>query len=335
MTRFNLLLSILTFTTFTTFAGSFTYTIAADGGYTEATIISGLNAACGGACGGSDVVTIAIQGADISVAPAEADWDLSSFNQIIIEIADDASLFVPKKSEIIIADGGWLTITPSNTTGFTAGSNGNTYFKVGATSYHGSAFPSIIASGGTPPSSTPLPIDLLTFEGQTVSNGNQLNWSTASEKNNDYFIVEKSENGYDFSEIAIIGGAGNSATVINYTFLDTELSTSNISYYRLTQFDYNGDSETFDVIAVKSNLTAVARLEIYPNPSSTGIFKLNLEDQIGESFNYNVSDISGSISIDGKVYQNENLDLSSLTQGVYRITIQLNDQVLTEKLIIK
>ena len=70
-------------------------------------------------------------------------------------------------------------------------------------------------------------------------------WQTASELHNDYFIIEKSSNGYDWEQSGIVNGAGNSNQVLNYNFIDY-FPYLGLSYYRLTQVDFDGAQETFD-----------------------------------------------------------------------------------------
>jgi hypothetical protein len=95
-----------------------------------------------------------------------------------------------------------------------------------------------------------LPIELLSFSGSNSSDGNVLKWETATEQNNDYFIIEKSIDGLSWSEVTSIDGAGNSTTRHEYQYTDN-YQLNNITYYRLTQVDYNGQRETFNIISVE------------------------------------------------------------------------------------
>ena len=66
-----------------------------------------------------------------------------------------------------------------------------------------------------------LPIELLSFTGTVINSRNVLlEWSTASEQSNDYFIIERSTDGYNWTQIKNIDGSGNSNTKINYTTID-------------------------------------------------------------------------------------------------------------------
>ncbi len=85
----------------------------------------------------------------------------------------------------------------------------------GKSAYYG--LPSFVT---LPAHSTPLPIELISFTGETAGSKNKLLWTTASEMNNDHFTLEKSSEANIFQPVAVIQGAGNSATLLNYSFID-------------------------------------------------------------------------------------------------------------------
>ena len=99
--------------------------------------------------------------------------------------------------------------------------------------------------------STPLPITLVSFTGTQQPNSNLLEWKTASEQNNLHFILEHSTNGVfnEASAINIQQGAGNSQTPLTYSFVDNNPQPT-INYYRLTQVDFNGEYEIFNIITI-------------------------------------------------------------------------------------
>ena len=97
----------------------------------------------------------------------------------------------------------------------------------------------------------PLPIQLISFTGnpnmdKTVS----LYWIVASEINNDYYTIEHSMDGYKWSLVGVVDGAGNTSTVLNYTFKHLEPKFG-INYYRLKQTDFDGKFEKFGPISVE------------------------------------------------------------------------------------
>ena len=115
-----------------------------------------------------------------------------------------------------------------------------------ANGVRGSARPNIKIALNDPVS---LPIELLYFEAEVNERYNHLTWSTASEINNDYFNIEKTQDGVVFYNIATINGAGNSSTQNYYEYDDYELK-NNITYYRLKQTDYDGKFKYHDMISV-------------------------------------------------------------------------------------
>lgn len=96
----------------------------------------------------------------------------------------------------------------------------------------------------------PLPIDLLYFKTYYDYNKTVLIWATASETNNDYFILEYSINANDWNTLAVVNGAGNSSIQIDYSY---NHYTNESYYYRLTQIDYDGKFEVFDIISSQVN----------------------------------------------------------------------------------
>lgn len=94
-----------------------------------------------------------------------------------------------------------------------------------------------------------LPVELIDFSGVCMTDHVQLEWSTASEYNNDYFIIERGNQVGTFSEIARVNVAGSSQSILRYNLRDTALIDGE-NYYRLTQVDYDGESEVFTIISV-------------------------------------------------------------------------------------
>jgi hypothetical protein len=94
-----------------------------------------------------------------------------------------------------------------------------------------------------------LPIELLSFTGKQMKDYNYIEWITASEINNDYFTLERSNDGKNWKRIHFINGAGNSNKQLSYEIVDRDYPSS-INYYRLTQFDFDGVSEIFNPVSI-------------------------------------------------------------------------------------
>src|SRR5690554_2904791 len=97
-----------------------------------------------------------------------------------------------------------------------------------------------------------LPVELTFFTGNKTGNINHLSWETATETNNDYFILEHSTDGFSWNEITKEKGAGNS-TKINTYFYDHRDFPLAINYYRLTQVDFDGKRETFEIVSIDNS----------------------------------------------------------------------------------
>jgi|GEM_PF-1173713 len=118
----------------------------------------------------------------------------------------------------------------------------------------------------------PLPIDLLTFSGKNIGDKNLLEWVTATEVNNDYFIIEKSKEGVVFNELVKVSGAGNSNKVLKYNAVDDK-PFSPVTYYKLKQVDFDGAYTYSDIITIYefSSSDLPSFINLYPNPASESV----------------------------------------------------------------
>ena len=179
----------------------------------------------------------------------------------------------------------------------------------------------VMAIGQT---SSPLPIELLSFNGTAHEKYNLLEWMTATEKNNNYFALEQSRDGITFESIGTVKGAGNSNVPLNYTFKhDNPLN--GITYYRLTQTDFDGTSTKSSIIAINRKGGACI-VNAYPNPSS-GNCEINIETAYKGSYTVYVNDITGkelyrqNIIIDKEEFKH-NFNLSDYKCGMYNCILE-------------
>jgi len=119
---------------------------------------------------------------------------------------------------------------------------------------------------GSTTTDNPLPVKLLFFGAKYDEGIVKLNWSTASETYNDYFTIEKTKDGQDFEEVIIVKGAGNSNSILEYNATDNE-PYEGLSYYRLTQTDFDGRYTYSDLVSVNVN-TNEDKIIFYPNPTN-------------------------------------------------------------------
>lgn len=168
----------------------------------------------------------------------------------------------------------------------------------------------------------PLPVELTSFEARALNSIVRLDWSTASETNNDFFEVQRSKDGLSWIKIATVDGHGNSNKMISYEAVDAN-PISGISYYRLKQTDFNGQFEYSEIRMVNRSSVA-ASLYASPNPSN-GIFTINRD--IKDPNDVRVYNLSGKV-VDGyrvEVETQLKVDLSDLRAGVYLLNIQFGE----------
>ncbi len=115
-----------------------------------------------------------------------------------------------------------------------------------------------------------LPVELLYFNAKENSGKIKLEWETGSEINNSHFVLERSRDGVEYTFVGQIEGHGNSTEVQHYEYTDID-PLYGVSYYRLTQFDYDGRSEKFAPISATLGLK-YSSITLYPNPLSTNKF---------------------------------------------------------------
>ena len=142
-------------------------------------------------------------------------------------------------------------------------------------------------SAGLTLNCTPLPIELLNFNGYPENGYNQLEWTTASEINNDRFVIERSHDGVLFEILGEISGQANSNRNVQYNFIDENINNG-ILYYRLRQVDYDGAYTYSNTIAIKQSENA--EISFFPNPTK-GNVKLNFVSKSNEDLTISINSL--------------------------------------------
>ena len=169
----------------------------------------------------------------------------------------------------------------------------------------------------------PLPIELLNFDAKLVGDEVICNWSTATEINTDYFVIQRTIDGVNFENIDSILAAETSYETLHYNLSDPNplLGTS---YYRLKQYDLDGSSETFPLSEVKYR-----NLEVKVN-------------QQGENLQVTLpSNVKGTVQIIdmmGRIVFEENegtyfeLNTDNLPKGSYFLIVVTNNDIYNKQL---
>jgi hypothetical protein len=162
----------------------------------------------------------------------------------------------------------------------------------------------------------------------------ELNWTTASEENNDYFTIERSEDGIDFDSIMSIPGAGNSVEQLRYSEVDNKPITSAAMYYRLKQTDFNGAYVYSRLVRVDTHeLMPQDGLTMYPNPASETLMVHNLNE--GGIAVRIISNRGTPVFTNSIVDAEMQIDVSNIPNGIYTVEMTSSGKRKVEKLIIR
>jgi hypothetical protein len=209
--------------------------------------------------------------------------------------------------------------TPSTTKWtYTAyGSDHEAEFKV--TSFSG-------GGGGGGAANGPLPVELINFTATPLADHDaKLEWATASETNNSHFVIERSYDGKNFEAIDRVEGHGNSNEVLVYNYIDNTIDAiQNTVYYRLHQFDFDGESERTVVRDVNFNqLNGLNNVTIFPNPFRNEVF-ISTNNLEANSYTVSLTAMNGAEVMHLEVNDNlelQKLDMTELSDGMYILNI--------------
>lgn len=187
---------------------------------------------------------------------------------------------------------------------------------------------------------SPLPIELLSFDVKWLDNRQHeavINWTTASETNNDYFVVERSQDAMNWEAISTTQGAGTVSYNTQYETKDKHPLVG-ISYYRLKQVDYDGTtthSQLRELFKGKEQIDLV----MFPNPATDVIiirFDSNTENSLTQII---ITDKLGRI-VSQTMLRNEmansiiTIDVSHLKTGIYNIRIARGVRSANQKIVV-
>lgn len=176
----------------------------------------------------------------------------------------------------------------------------------------------------------PLPVDFAAFDAVRQGEEVALNWMTASEKDNDHFILERSSDGQIWSAFDVIKGAGNSTSPLFYSATDRNPSTE-INYYRIKQVDTDGSVRYSDVVSVLPYTSM--DIQLTPNPANEKVI-VTSSDSFSE---VTIVNVQGAVlkTIEYSSVKQASIDLSGLKQGIYYVQLQSHSGTATERLIIR
>ena len=184
----------------------------------------------------------------------------------------------------------------------------------------------------------PLPVNLVHFSASPKDDRVEIEWTTVSETNNDYFTVEVSEDAVEFEEVAKVSGAGNSNVTLNYVSYDNR-PHAGVSYYRLKQTDYDGKVMYSGIRVVEMSNLWQNEIVVSPNPVvNTAVIRLD-PDQFSKP-NVELRDLQGRLVRNlGQVEVNPAMpmefDLKEIPAGLYFVQAYENGKTAVRRIVKK
>ncbi len=213
----------------------------------------------------------------------------------------------------------------------------------GAAGCNNSAVPCTSFSGVSPEANNlgvfmivPLGVTFVEFFAETIDRNVLLTWTTASEVNSDFFSVERSSDGVNYTEIGVVQAAGSSQSILDYEFIDQNiLEPQKILYYRLKQVDFDGTTMYSEVRTVQIDQQHSDQIVVFPNPFSETLNVFIPQDYISDHTQIILRDgINRTVEIADVQSELTTFFCSELSKGIYLISVIVDGKVIqTEKLV--
>jgi len=146
---------------------------------------------------------------------------------------------------------------------------------------------------------TTLPVELISFDVTADANGAaRLSWNTATEKDNDRFDIERSEDGINWHSIGQVKGAGTVSTKRSYTFTDASFKTLYTSevYYRLKQTDLDGAFTLSKVVSLQPSGAGSSINQVYYNAAES-VLEIDYQIMSKGALHLILTDVNGHVII--------------------------------------
>jgi len=188
-----------------------------------------------------------------------------------------------------------------------------------------------------------LPVRYVSLNALATDNKVNLNWSTDNEVNNNYFEVERSFDGRNFTSIAMVMDALTMSDNNKYYGMRDNanlLTGKSIVYYRLKQVDIKGAFSYTPTIVVKLQSSGSSSMQVAPNPfnenlslsfsaPASSIAVIRLQTVTGQSVikrNITVNNGSNTVQLGS---------LGELPRGVYAAQVVINGIIVHNQKVIK
>lgn len=175
-----------------------------------------------------------------------------------------------------------------------------------------------------------LPVELVSFNAHVNGKEDVLEWKTASETNNAFFSIERSQDALNWQELQTIKGSGNSGEMKRYSTTVDE-TIPGICYYRLKQTDYDKTVHYSDAVAVER--LEQQTLRIYPVPATDLVYVSGLA---GPDLTVSCMDATGEeTALDTRAdEQGTGIRTGKLKPGIYTLKLVSGKEVYYRRIII-
>lgn len=176
--------------------------------------------------------------------------------------------------------------------------------------------------------SNPLSVVLTDFSANCTTNSIEIYWRTLTEHNSSHFILERSRDGYQWTKVETVEGAGTTLQQQHYFVVDNAIF--NDVYYRLKQVDYDGQVKIYSPVHIDCN-SKVNELIVYPNPNN-GSFTVYVNSvEATEESTVFVQDVSGKVVISRNInvfsgINTVHFENTNLVQGTYLVSVHGKDR---------
>jgi hypothetical protein len=167
------------------------------------------------------------------------------------------------------------------------------------------------------PAGAPLPVSLLSFNGNRNASRVTLRWTTVSESNNAGFEIQRLVNG-EFKTVGYVNSKaddGSGAMQLQYQFSEI-YNTNEVSWYRLVQVNKDGTKKILPSLAIRG-LEDLKKMLIYPNPGSV----VNVLFGSSSVRDVSISDLSGKLIKRWHNYSDDNITITGLQAGMYMLRV--------------
>lgn len=258
-----------------------------------------------------------------------------NLKNVYIKVMDNNS-YIHLKAKLILDDASFLEIgVGSRIMAFGANRNAETIQIGGVKKYDqnmnvnfygfgiASKYTGASPNGFTTDMAMALPVTFLSFVAEKQQNGILLSWSTAQEKNNSHFEIEKSLDGRNWTVAGIVFGNGTTNNVSKYNFTDKE--SASLIYYRIRQVDQD-DKAVYTAVRVIRGTDAQALTHIY-SPAKNKV-NVDLNQEVKSSLTVTVVNLNGQVvaqqTFSKPSYRIE-MNVNAANNGIYVVRVSDNN----------